>query len=302
MAGQIEQIRTFVVVAEQSGFAAAARVLGMSATAVTRQIAELEARLGAQLFVRTTRQVSLTDAGRTYLEDVTPILEMLDKADEAILNRQVGQVGPLRVSAPLSFGIRFLPDVMAQFRILHPGVALDLQLTDRFVDLASEGYDMALRISGPPDDQTTIWRKICAVPRVLVAQPGYLERRGVPAAPADLAAHDCLVYSERRAKTIWALSKGGDTAQVAVTPCFASNSGDLLARLAEAGEGITLLPDFLVAQAVASDRLRPVLPEWAPPPIWLTATFPPYTALPARVEAFTEFVEATVAGNGGILA
>ncbi|UWR24536.1 LysR family transcriptional regulator [Sulfitobacter sp. S190] len=292
MAGQIEKIRTFIAVADHRGFAAAARSLNVSPTAVTRQIADLEDYLGAQLFLRTTRQVNLTDAGRIYYDAVVPISEHLAVADDKVLKRQIGLVGPLRVSAPLSFGIRYLPAVMSQFRTLHPAVSVDLQLSDRMVDIGAESFDMALRISGPPEGQSTIWRKICEVPRGLMAHPDYIARRGAPDTPRALADHDCLHYGNQRSRMTWTLQNSGGSVQVTVDPCLASNSGDLLAQLAGQGEGIVMLPTFLTDELAAQGALVPVLPDWAPPPIWLTATFPPYEQLPARVDAFTRFVEA----------
>lgn len=294
MGGQLEQITAFVGVAEQGGFAAAGRTLGLSPSIVTRQIAELEANLGAQLFTRTTRHVALTNAGRLYLERIKPILSALTDANNAVQDRQVGLSGPLNISAPLSFGIRVLSQIMSQFRTLHPAVAVNLQLTDRFVDIGAEGFDMALRISGPPTNQSTIWRKICPVPRVMVASPTYLARRGTPDSPHALKDHDCLHYAERAGDAAWTLSRGDETVQVPLKPCLTCNNGDMLVQLACNDEGCVILPLFLVQDALDEGRLHHILTDWHLPEIWLTATYPNYEKLPAKVAAFTAFVEAEI--------
>ncbi len=291
MSGQIEYIRTFLAVIAGKGFSAAGRSLGLSPTIVTRHIAELEAELGVQLFTRTTRKVDLTDAGRLYAERVSPILEELKEADEAVRTRQIGLSGPLKVSVPMSFGTRLLPGIIFRFRVLHPAVQLDIQLSDRFVDIAEEGFDLALRISEPPRDLSTIWRKICLIDRLLVASPDYLSVRGRPVTPAELKDHDCLYYAHDPVAPHWRLFQAGDDAVVRLTPCFSCNNGDLLARLAEAGEGITLLPRFIVDEALNDGTLESVLADWRAPDIWLTTTIPPYEQLPAKVAAFITFVE-----------
>lgn len=292
MSGQLEHIRTFLAVAARGGFSNAARDLGLSPTIVTRHIAELEADLGVQLFTRTTRRVDLTDAGRSYQDKVAEVVRALDDANENVRARQVGLTGPLRVSAPMSFGTRFLPDIIAQFRILHPGVHLQLDLTDRFVDIASESFDLALRISEPPQDQMTLWKKICAIERIIVASPRYLSVRGVPERPESLRQHDCLFYGHGPRAPVWDFRKSGKDTRVRISPCFSSNSGDLLGQLAERGEGIAVLPRFIVRQAVESGALVQVLADWMPPDIWLAAATAPFETLPAKVETFAAFVEA----------
>lgn len=301
MAGRLEQITSFVSVAEQGGFAAAGRILGLSPSIITRQIAELEAYLGVQLFTRTTRQVALTDAGRLYLERTVPILSALAEANSAVVERQIGLSGPLTITAPLSFGMRVLPQIMSQFRTMHPNVAVDLQLTDRFVDIARDGFDMALRISGPPTDQSTIWRKICVIPRIMAGSPPYLARRGIPSDPKALRDHDCLHYAERAGNAIWALARGDDKVQVPLKTCLTSNNGDTLVQLACNHEGVVLLPAFLMQDALNTGALQQILPDWTPPEIWLTVTYPNYETLPAKVAAFTAFVEAEMTGNGRTL-
>lgn len=302
MAGQLERMRVFLAVSQLRSFAAAARKLQLSTSAVTRYVSELERELGAQLLVRTTRRVSLTRTGEDYAQSARSIVHDVEMANARAKQIQGGLSGELRVSAPLSLGLRLLPAALARFRALHPALRLSLNLTDRFVDVASEGFDMALRVSGPPSDKSPIWRKICAVPRLLVASPGYLRSRRSPRAPRDLLEHACIGYTNASTTDRWTLthiaSKKRQT--VRLNFGFACDNGDMAAEMAMLGEGIALLPRFIVAKPLAAGALVPVLAAWAPPEIWLTAFFPPYEALPARVGAFAQFVESWIAADPNV--
>jgi DNA-binding transcriptional LysR family regulator len=300
--GQIERTRIFLEVAERRSFAEASRRLGLSRSVVTRQVADLESELGAQLLVRTTRSVSLTVAGTIFAERMRVLVRDIDRAVELVRDQQATLKGPLKLSAPLSLGMRFLPDAVARFGILYPEVTLTLDLSDRFVDILSEDYDMALRISGPPADLSTIWRKICRVPRLVAAAPAYIERHGAPAAPADLASHRCLAYTNSSEPDVWHFTeRTGETVQAGFDPAFSSNNGEVIADLAAAGEGLAFLPAFILADHLAEGRLVEVLAGWRTPPVWLTAFYPPYAALPAKVAAFTTFIEDAIAAEPTLL-
>ena len=292
--GELESIRVFLTVAAQQSFAGAARQLGMTPASVTRTIAALEARLGVQLLVRTTRQVSLTSAGAGYAARVTPLAEALAEAADQIREAQGITSGRLRISAPLSLGVKVLPAVLSQFGALYPQTHLDVSLSDRFVDIVEEDYDLAIRISGPPSDKSTIWRKICRVPRVLVAAPGYLTARDTPQRPEDLAEHDCLGYRDDLGAEIWQLSNGKRQHSHKAIGRLSANNGDLLAKLVLQGEGIALLPRFIIEDDIAAGRLAAVLPDWSTPEIWLTLYYPPYAQLPLRVATFSDFFETYV--------
>jgi DNA-binding transcriptional LysR family regulator len=299
MTGQIERIRVFLEVAERQSFAAAARSLGLTPSIVTRYVSELEAELSVQLLVRTTRRVSLTVAGRLYVERIRPVVDEIDRTNEFVRQQQDAVKGLLRVSAPLSLGLRFLPGAIARFCNLYPNVELKLNLTDRFVDMLGDEFDMALRISGPPSDKSTIWRKICVVPRLLAASPAYLLRAGVPKAPGDLTGHKCLGYSNFAGGDRWTLrnSVTGEEQSTEVKLPFECDNGEVVAELAASGEGIALLPRFIVSKYLAVETLTPVLAQWRPPEIWLTAFYPPYQALPAKVNAFTHLIEQLIASD-----
>lgn len=289
--GELESIRTFLAVAEQRSFSGAARLLSMTPAAVTRTIAALEDRLGVQLLLRTTRQVSLTSAGAVYAARVAPLARGLADAASDTQEQHGLTSGLIRISAPMSLGIKVLPAVLSQFAALHPQTRVALTLSDGFVDIVEEDYDLAIRISGPPSDKSTVWRKICKVPRVLVASPAYLLRHGTPASPDDLPDYPCLSYGSEAREETWELSKGASQRRHTAKGGFSANNGDLLAKLAEQDEGITLLPRFIVEEALNAGRLVQILPDWAAPDIWLTLYYPPYDHLPLRVATFSDFFE-----------
>lgn len=299
MTGKIQLIEAFAEVARRASFSAAARALNLSPPAVTRLVAELETDLGVQLLVRTTRKVALTTAGEAYLERAVAALAQLRAADDFVRQEQNMLAGRLRVSAPLSFGLRYLATAVSRFRVLYDRINLMLELDDRMVDIVAEDFDMALRISGPPADKSTIWRKIAPVPRLMAASPEYLARQGRPDHPLDLRQHNCLGYSNLAGGMSWVLRHGGKEETVPSSGfCFTCNNGDVLADLAELGEGIVLLPRFIIGERLAEGRLVEVLPAWKSPEIWLTGYYPPYQKLPAKVETFTRFIEDAMGENG----
>ena len=292
--GELEAIRTFLTVADQSSFSAAARLLAMTPASVTRTVSALEEQLGAQLLLRTTRKVSLTSAGAAYAARVAPLVEGLARATEETRDLQKVTAGSLRVSAPMSLGMKVLPTVLSQFSIMHPRTSVAIELSDRFVDILQENYDLAIRISGPPTDKSTIWRKIRPVSRLLVAAPSFLARHGTPKVPEDLTTLECLSYHDQSKTETWELSRPGQVRTVEARGRFSINNGDFLCKLAIAGEGIALLPRFIVDEELRAGKLVEVLPGWNTPEIWLTLYYPPYEQLPLRVATFSDFFEAFI--------
>ncbi|MDH4439711.1 MAG: LysR family transcriptional regulator [Rhizobium sp.] len=292
--GELESIRTFLAVAGQSSFIGAARLLSSTPASVTRTVSALEDRLGVQLLLRTTRKVSLTSAGAAYAARVAPLVEGLVRATEETRDLQKVTAGSLRVSAPMSLGMKVLPSVLSQFSIIHPKTSVAIDLSDRFVDIVQEDYDLAIRISGPPTDKSTIWRKIRPVPRMLVASPAFLEQHGAPLQPEDLVKLECLSYDDEAKTEVWELSRNGQTRSIEARGRFSINNGDFLGRLAAAGEGVALLPRFIVEDDLRAGRLVHVLPGWTTPEIWLTLYYPPYAQLPLRVATFSDFFEAYI--------
>jgi DNA-binding transcriptional LysR family regulator len=292
--GELESIRTFLAVAKQSSFVGAARQLANTPASVTRTVSALEDRLGVQLLLRTTRKVSLTSAGAAYAARVAPLVEGLAKATEETRDLQKVTAGSLRVSAPMSLGMKVLPSVLSQFSIIHPKTSVAIDLSDRFVDIVQEDYDLAIRISGPPTDKSTIWRKIRPVPRLLVASPDFLSQHGTPQQPEDLVNLECLSYDDDTKTEVWELARYGQTRSIEARGRFSINNGDFLGQLAAEGEGVALLPRFIVEEHLRTGRLVQVLPGWEPPEIWLTLYYPPYEHLPLRVATFSDFFEAYI--------
>lgn len=288
--GEIEDLRLFLAVAREGSFIGAARSLGMTPPSVTRGIAALEDRLQVQLFVRTTRRVSLTSAGASYAARIGPVVQDLQLATDELRERHGDTAGLIRLTAPLAFGSRLLPDLIAQFRVLYPNVTFSVTLSDRFVDSVDDGFDLAIRISRPPREVLSIWRKICKVERVLAASSTYLADKGTPKHPDDLTAHSCLAHDSDALGETWELARGKQSCRVRAGSIVAGNNATLLAGLARNGQGIVLLPRFILADDLARGSLVQILPDWAAPDLWLTLYYPPYDRLPARLSQFSDFV------------
>lgn len=291
---EFNDIRVFLAVAEQRSFVAAARQLSMTAPTVTRAINALEGRLGVQLLLRTTRQVSLTSDGAVYAARIGPLLREFEAAADEVRSRKGEAAGLIRINAPLSLGQQILPDIVSGFRVEYPEITVSLSLTDRFIDIVSDSFDLAIRISEPPRDKSAIWRRICKVQRVLVASPGYLAAFGTPRSPDDLDRHSLLAYDEEAISEAWELTNGARSRRVRAGARIAGNNGELIARLAENGEGVAMLPRFIVEDALAEGRLTRILGDWSPPQLWLTLYYPPYEKLPMRVAKFSDFFETYV--------
>ncbi|WP_136684962.1 LysR family transcriptional regulator [Falsirhodobacter xinxiangensis] len=292
--GEIEDLRLFLAVAREGSFVGAARALGMTPPSVTRGIAALEDRLRVQLFVRTTRRVSLTSAGAAYAARIGPVVQDLQAATEELREQHGETAGMIRLTAPLAFGARLLPDLIAQFRVLYPAVSFSVALSDRFVDSIDDSFDLAIRISRPSREVLSIWRKICRVERAMAASPAYIAAAGLPNHPQDLATHSCIAHDSEAIAETWELTAGEKTHRVRAGSTMAGNNAALLAGLARNGQGIVLLPRFMLMDDLASGRLVQVLPGWSPPDLWLTLYYPPYDRLPARLTQFSDFVASNV--------
>jgi DNA-binding transcriptional LysR family regulator len=225
---------------------------------------------------------------------VAPLAAALSEAGEETRELHGLTSGLIRISAPLSLGLKVLPAVLSQFAALHRETHVALTLSDSFVDIVEDRYDLAIRISGPPSDKSTVWRKICKVPRLLVASPAYLRAMGRPQTPDELTRFDCLSYGAEAREEIWDLAKGEAKRSHRARGGFSANNGDLLAQLAVNAGGIALLPRFIVEAELASGALEPVLADWSAPDIWLTLYYPPYERLPLRVATFSDFFEVHV--------
>lgn len=290
----LKPIRVLLSVIEQGSFAGAARHLRMTPASITRIIAQLEEDLGQQLLLRTTRQVSLTGAGAMVAARYRPVIEEFDRVTEEVTRTTRPDRGRLAINAPLSFGMRLMPGLVASFRLAYPNIALDVQLTDTLVDILDENCDLAIRISMPPGDKSTIWRRICQVPRQVVAAPSLFERIPRPESPDDLTPDQCLSYGQKGAAETWTFTNGSLRRTVRAGSDVISNNGEFLYALALSGNGMVSLPEFLVRDGLASGGLELVLPDWQIPPLNLMLYYPPYEKLPPLVETFTDFFEAYI--------
>lgn len=294
---RFEDMRTFVEVADAGSISAAAERLHRAKSAVSRRIADLEDRLGAQLFRRTTRALNLTDTGRGYLERCRRILEDVAEAELAVSRDHGTLRGQLRVAAPMSFGLKHLGPAINEFQERHPQVTFDLDLNDRQVDVMAEGFDLALRIADLPDS-SLVARRLAPVRMVLCASPTYLANRGIPNRPQDLADHDCLSYTNLPDPTRWVFREpAGDPGSVRIHPQIAANNGDFLLQAAIAGRGIAYQPTFIAFEPIRDGQLVPVLEDYDWPGVNAYVIYPQSRHLSQRVRAFVDFLAERFAGT-----
>ena len=277
----------FVAVVDHKGFAAAARHLHVAPSAVTRLIGALEDGLGVRLLRRTTRSLSLTDAGERYLGRARVILSELRDVEDSARAERVAPRGRLVVTAPAVFGRLHVAPLMSAFLAHYPEVVGELSLTDRTVSLVEEGIDLAVRI-GSLADSSLLARRMGATRRVVVGAPAYLARRGTPAAPADLAGHDLIRFASLSTPAEWRFRQDGVDLAVSVSPRFITDSADAAIGQAEQGGGLTMVLGYQVAAAVRAGRLTIVLAEFEPPPLPIHIVQPAGRLVPAAVRAFVD--------------
>jgi DNA-binding transcriptional LysR family regulator len=295
---RIECLRSFVEAVRVNSFAAAARTLDVPRSRISKQIQALEGMLGVQLIMRTTRSLHLTAAGTEYFDAVQPLIAAFDDADERV-RASVGRLGgTLRVNAPLSYGTRVLGPLIPAFHAENPLIELHIALTDQFVDPIRGGFDVTIRIADLVDS-SLVAKRLMPAERVLVASPGYLQSTSTPNSPAELSRHSFLNYGCIQGGAALPLTNGTETVRVQPIGPAVSDNGDLLAILAEAGMGITLLPRFIVQSGLDSRRLVQVLPDWKAPPISVNALFPAGPQVPQKTRRFVDFLSKRLA-NGKI--
>jgi DNA-binding transcriptional LysR family regulator len=281
----LNEILVFARVVQGGSFTAAARDLQMPKSTVSRKVTDLEERLGVRLLQRTTRTLGLTDEGRTYYDFCARIISEVDEAERAVGSLSGVPRGLLRVTTPLNFG--FLGPVLADFVRKHPEVTLDVVSTDRRVGLVEEGFDVAIR-AGTLADSTLIARPLATLRRIVVAAPAYLKKRGRPREPADLAAHDSLVFGAGESPTTWRLEKGSTAVDVVVKPRLVINDFDALFETALAGVGVAMLPVFRCLAAVREGRLEHLLKDWCSPSATIHVVYPSTRLLSPKVKAFVD--------------
>lgn len=277
-------VLAFVRVVETGAFSRAAERMGMAKSIVSRRVARLEDQLGARLLTRSAQGAAPTDAGQAYFERAAHILVELEAAAEVVAKAVTQVAGPIRLSAPISFGIEYLRPALADFALAHPRVELDISFDDKSVDLVGGGFDLAVRI-GSLKDSALIARRIAPVRKVASASPAYLAARGRPAHPRDLAGHDILLYANEQ----WRFRVGGRWEYVRGRPRLRADNGEMLRAAAEAGLGICILPSFIAGPAFQAGTLEPLLADFPLEESGLYAVMPGRSTT-ARVRALVEFL------------
>jgi DNA-binding transcriptional LysR family regulator len=286
---RITAMATFVKVVDAGSFTAVARNLNIGLTSVARQVGMLEERLGVRLLVRSTRRLALTEEGRTYYDHARRILNEVEDAELVLAKRSAEPTGRLAVCAPVLFGRLVIAPLLPQFLAANPRVTVDLTLADRAVNLVEEGFDV-LVLAGPLEDSSLIAHKIGNARRVVCGSPAYLERHGVPRIPADLKAHDCIVFTMLDDDRRWLFRTGQGEQSVPVTGRLRSNNADTVLAAALGGAGLILAPWMQVHNNVVSGELKIVLEEFELPPAPLHALFPHAKLLSPKVRAFTDML------------
>jgi DNA-binding transcriptional LysR family regulator len=283
-------MRVFSQVVESGSFSAAADQLGLSATATSRQVADLEAHLHTRLLNRTTRRVSLTESGRAFYERSVQLLAELEEAEQEALRAAVVPRGTIKLTTAVNFGVRHVAPAIAGFLAAHSEVRFDVSLSDRLVDLVEEGFDLGIRI-GAPGSENIVARKLGETRLVPCASPAYLAAHGAPQAPEDLAGHNCFTYEYVTPRNLWRFrDPAGGERSVRVRGNLHSNNGDLLAEAAALGAGIVFEPAFIVGPEVRAGRLVPLLQDFEPPAMPIYAVYPSRKHLSAKVRLFVDFL------------
>lgn len=292
---QLEDVRIFVATVNAGSFTAAADQLQTSKQYVSRRMASLEETLGVRLLVRNTRKLTVTELGRDFYEHAQRILEAVSNAEEAVSEQHGVLHGSLRISAPLSFGMRHLSPMIIEFMRLHPRVQLNVDLSDRRSDLIGEGFDLALRI-GPLADSTLIAARLGDLRMTACCSPAYAKEHGIPASPGELGNHTCLLYG-KESTTGWEFEVDGSRRVFEVKGMLVANNGELVRDAAVANSGIALLPYFIVGPAIENGELIPVLETFLPPSLQLSAVYPQHRQGSLAMRTFLSFLQDRLAGT-----
>ncbi len=287
--GQISEMQAFVRVVEAGNISKAAEQLDLAKSGVSRRLAELESRLGVRLLNRTTRRSSLTEAGKSYYEGAVKLLMDLSELNAATADANACLEGTLRLAAPLSFGLLHLSPAIDEFLGMHPDLNINIDFSDRHIDLVEQGVDLAVRIADLGDSNLRA-RRICPVSIVICASPGYLEMHGRPQVPADLEGHRILHYDIGTTPVVRLEDRQGNLHSVSTRPVIVANNGDFLRDMAMAGHGITVAPTFIAWEAVAAGHLVPILAEFCPRQLEAYAVYPPTRYLSRRSRVFIDFL------------
>lgn len=290
----LDELSTFVAVAEALSFTGAAKVVGRDATIVSRRMGQLEQRLGVRLLSRTTRKVALTEVGTLYYQRVRALLDGLESAGQEASNFASSPQGLLRISLPVTFGRRLVAPHFPAFLREHPNIRMDARFSDRYVDVVAEGFDVAIRV-GVLRDSTLIARQIASFRTLLYAAPSYLAAHGEPQDPGDLEQHACLSFIHHASWPDWILKSDGQQRTVRPAGALSADNSESLLQAAIAGAGIVLTPDWLASSAVREGALVQILSEWQG---WgaggIYAVMPPGRLIPAKTRLFVDDISAAI--------
>lgn len=286
---KLDAMQAFTKVVALGSYAEAGRQLGLTRSAVSKGVIELEQILGARLLDRTTRKVSVTEAGMAYYERCLAILADIEETELQVSRLHDEPKGTLKVNAPMSFGTLHVGRAVADFMAAYPDLKVELALNDRFIDPVEEGFDVTIRIADLKDS-SLIARKLAPSRRVLVASPDYVRANGYPESPDDLVNHQCLNYGHTTLMQRWNLTDGGKALNVPINSRLCANNGDVLRDAALAGQGITKLPTFLIGPDIEAGRLEVVLEDFPPTQHSIYALYAPNRYLAAKSRLFIDFL------------
>ncbi|MFO1088119.1 MAG: LysR family transcriptional regulator [Hyphomicrobiales bacterium] len=286
---KLQAMSAFSRVVSLGSYAEAGRSLGLTRSAVSKAVMELEQLLGARLLDRTTRRIHPTEAGTAYYEQCVDILARIEETEMQVSSLHAEPRGVLKVNAPMSFGALYLGPAIAAFMTRYPALKVELTLNDRFIDPVEEGVDLTVRIAELADS-SLIARRLAPAPRVLAASAAYLDRHGLPQSPDDLKRHHCLNYGHTTLMQRWTLWRDGEAVSVPINSVLCSNNGDVLRAAALAGNGITKLPTFLIGRDLKEGRLRPVLEAYPATELGIYALYTPNRYLAAKTRALIDFL------------
>jgi len=287
---KFSDLEAFTAVVESGSFSAAGERLGIAKSAVSRRVSQLERHLGSQLLHRTTRRLSLSDAGKNFYQRAVQILADLDEAEQSVTDETTELRGLIKLAAPLSFGLSHLSNSIFDFLSEHPAIELNMDLNDRNINLVEDGFDMALRI-GDLQDSTLVAKRLGTMRQITCASPSYLQQHGEPRHPDDLKHHVGHQYSNISYKKQWSyITEEGKSVFAQPQIRIRVNNGEALAAAAVAGMGITKGPTFILGRLIKEGKLRRVLNNYPSPSMGIYAVYPPGRLLPRRIQAFSDFL------------
>jgi DNA-binding transcriptional LysR family regulator len=287
---RLDAMQMFVRIVETGSLSAVARELGTTQPTVSKQLTALERHLKTRLLHRTTRKLSLTEAGRLYYDTCKRVVDELREAEGTLSQWQNSLSGRIHVNTSIAFGEAFITPLMLEFQRRHPALSVHLSLDDRFIDLVAEGVDVAVRL-GRLSDPNLVARRLGSSRRILVATPAYLERHGFPERPEDLVHHNCLLYTYLSTGNEWVFAGEEGEIRVRVSGNFESNNGHTLREAVNASLGIAMAPDWLAYDGLRSGKVVAILQRFEPPPFDISAVYPSNRMLTAKVRALNEFLQ-----------